>query len=129
MWQDDHSMWSVTQVDDEAIDVCDVIVAAGLASEDDVVAAQRRARAIGSRAETLLLADATVRLRDLSRALATAWQVPFCDLGRTAWDRALARRFDPQQMVSEGWFPVRETKGPHGPVVTVATATPPTTTS
>ena len=119
-------MWSAIGAVDGGADVCHVIVSAGLASEAEVAAARNRAEAIGSRPETLLLADATVGLRDLSRALASAWHVPFCDLARTSWDRELARRFDPQMLVADGWFPVREIHRADEIVVVVATATPPT---
>ena len=117
-------MGSTPSVEQGAIDACDVIIAAGLASDEAVAAAREQAETTGSRPETLLLADATVQLRDLARALADAWGVPFCDLGRTPWDHELVRRFEAERLVTEGWFPVRAPEG--GPVV-VATATPPST--
>lgn len=114
---------SQTDLDLAEIDVCDVIVSAGLASRSAVESARDRAAAIGSRPETLLLADATVRRLDLAHALATAWGVPFCDLPATDWDDELVHRYDPRRLVTEGWFPIRSSPGE--PVV-VATASAPT---
>jgi glycosyltransferase XagB len=104
-------------------DAVEVIRQAGLADDEQIAAAIARASAIGSRPETLLLADGTVRLRDFSRALAVAWAVPFCDLSLTPWDHELVTRFRPEDLVRSGWFPVR---APEGEPVMVATAAPPT---
>ncbi|WP_051062979.1 glycosyltransferase [Ilumatobacter nonamiensis] len=116
-------MSDTTDRDLTEVDVCEVILAAGLADEAAVAEARVRADDIGSRPETLLLADATVGRLDLARALASAWEVPFCDLSSTEWDDALVHRFEARRLVAEGWFPI----GPgEGESVVVATASPPT---
>ncbi|MET0663535.1 MAG: glycosyltransferase, partial [Ilumatobacteraceae bacterium] len=112
-----------TLIDAITADAVEVIRQAGLATDQQIAEAVTAAVAIGSRPETLLLADGTVRLRDLSRALAAAWSVPFCDLSRTPWDHELVTSFRPEDLVRDGWFPVRAPDG--GPVM-VATAAPPT---
>jgi cellulose synthase/poly-beta-1,6-N-acetylglucosamine synthase-like glycosyltransferase len=104
-------------------EVMDVIRDAGLATPDEIAGAVAASAASGSRPEMHLLAAGTVGLRPLSRALADAWGVPFCDLDRTPFDHELVHRFDPAALVRDGWFPVRHADGE--PVI-VATANPPT---
>lgn len=107
----------------ESVEPIDVILRHGLATVDDVERAREIATRTGSRPATLLLADGTVRLDDLSRALAEAWGVPFVDLTTTPWDHTLVTRFEPERLVGERWFPLR---APPGRPVVVATADAPT---
>jgi cellulose synthase/poly-beta-1,6-N-acetylglucosamine synthase-like glycosyltransferase len=105
------------------LDPVEVMLRAGLVTSEQVERARAAARASGSKVETILLAEGAVHQRDLARALADAWSVPFCDLTRTPWDHALVMRFRPERLVAEGWFPVRQ---PPGEPVMVASTAPPT---
>ncbi|MCW2951906.1 MAG: glycosyl transferase, group 2 family protein [Conexibacter sp.] len=94
---------------------------AGLIDRETLVWALARKRETGQRLGAILVNCGLVHRMDLQRVLGAIWGIPFVDLLNAPLDAALARRCDPQQLLAEGWFPLRL----DGDRVVVATCEPP----
>ena len=87
----------------------EALVDAGLITSEQLLASLERQRRTGERLGRILVNSGLVHRLDLRRILAEMWGLEFVDLLRTPLDVELAQRCDPQQLLTEGWFPVRET--------------------
>jgi cellulose synthase/poly-beta-1,6-N-acetylglucosamine synthase-like glycosyltransferase len=96
------------------------LVQRGLIDRPTLEWALVRQRETGERLGRILLAAGKVRRLDLRQVLAEQWDLPFIDLLHTPLDAELAQQFPPDQLVAEGWIPVRRERG-H---VVVATSEP-----
>ena len=91
----------------------------------DAASAERalaHAVANASPLEAVVVAMGMARRIDVYRTLADEWRIPFADLNREALDDDLASRFAPDELVTEGWFPMR--RGGNGRFLVATTQAP-----
>lgn len=100
----------------------EILVAAGLLSREDLERAldlQRQSREPLGR---ILVALGCIRRGDLYRTLARQWNLGYIDLQAESPDPDLVGRFSLQEMIQEGFLPVRK----DGARLVAAVASPPT---
>lgn len=84
-----------------------ILVGAGLLDQATAARAVEQARESASSVESVCVAAGWVRRLDLYRVLAEAWELPFADLSTETFEPDLAARFAPDQVVLQGWLPIR----------------------
>ncbi len=97
------------------------LLAAGLIDRASLAWALERQRLSGERLGRILVSAGLVHRLDLHRVLGHQWGLEFIDLLEAPVDSELARRFDADRLLAEGWVPVRRL----GDVVIVATCETP----
>jgi hypothetical protein len=90
----------------------DYLVRRGLLSRADLHDALAQHTRVGVHLGSVLLARGLISRRVLYQALGDLWGIEACDLDDL--DVALVRAFDPQEMVRDGWVPVRATRRSDG---------------
>lgn len=83
----------------------EALVQQGLLSAENLQRALEVQQRTGERLGRILIALGLVKRQQLYQVLAKLWGLPFVDLLQTPLDQKLARRFDPQVLVRERYFP------------------------
>jgi len=87
--------------------VADALVAKGLINEDQRDWAMARHARSGAPVTTLVISSGLVKRREMYELLAEMSDVPFSDLVSQPPDQALLAGLVPEQLVTQGWVPVR----------------------
>jgi glycosyltransferase XagB len=98
---------SVSEDDLSPERVADALVAKGLITEDERDWAMARHARSGADVPTLVISSGLVKRRQMYEVLADLSHVPFSDLAERPPDPALLAGLVPEQLVREGWVPVR----------------------
>jgi len=86
----------------------EALVQQGLLTAEDLQRALELQQRTGERLGRILIALGLIKRQQLYQVLAKLWELPFVDLLQTPPDQKLARRFDPQVLVRERYFPFGE---------------------